>query len=145
MPGTARKAAARKAAPRKATAPAAPSNGGSSFDFGSVSVSTRDRLPSSGKRGTAVPQNFIDAIETSWSEAKEQTVTIRGEKVQRKYGSVQEITVPGRVADAATRLLRRAADHLDGVGVRIVPGKADAQGNVTLAFRAQTKRAGSDD
>lgn len=126
-------------APAKATAPAA------SFDYGSLTVADEGKLPSSGKRGTDVANTpFPAAIDASWAARESKTVKVKGESQTREYGAVKSITVPEAVADKTTRLIRRAADHLDGVGVRIVVGKPE-NGNVRIAFRAQTARAGKDE
>lgn len=137
---TTRKAPARKATPRAATpAPASPAK----FDFGNITVGDAAALPSNGK--SAVENTpFPAAVDASWADRKAHNVTIKGVKVQREYGSVKTVTVPASVADKTVRLIRLSADHLDGVGVRVVPGEPDAQGNVTIAFRAQTRRAGSE-
>lgn len=144
---TARKSTApRKAAPAKVSASApAPASNGAAFDFASLTIGDAPVLPSSGKRGLD-PANtpFPAAVEASWAAAEVKTVTIKGEKQERKYGAVRTVTVPESMVDKTVRIIRRSADHLDGVGVRVVPGKA-VDGKVTIAFRAQTRRAGSED
>ena len=138
MPGTARKSTdAKNATPKNA----APKTG---FDFGSLTA-TDAPLPGRDSKQTLASTPFVAWIKESWDGRKDVQV-MRGSGKARKSVTVQHgvskaTTVPADMVESVTRLLREAANVI-GCGLAIRPSDEDENGNVTVAFRAQTKSKG---
>lgn len=139
MVTAARKATAPKPGPAASTAKSA-----AKFDFSALTV-TDAVLP--GRNSTPAVQTtpFPEWVKASW-DARKSVEVMRGTGKARKaitveHGTSKATTVPADMVERTIGLLREAS-NLVGCGLAIRPSDEDTNGNVTIAFRAQTKSKG---
>ena len=140
MPTAARRSAT---APKPGPAPVQ-AKPAAKFDFGALTVAD---APLPGRNATPAIEStpFVAWVTESW-KARQTVKVMRGTGKARKevtveHGTSKSTSVPADMVEKVVGLLRQAATII-GCGIAIRPSDEDANGNVTIAFRAQTKSKG---